>query len=344
MKVEVVAAVVVAIAAVAVIAFAFTERGDAPQDAAGPGVSRTATTTPASAATPGATAATAIERTTWLDGLASAPTDAEPVLLSCLDADGDARLTGSDPGVPPGVDITLDPLAVCTGRGRRAEWYRGEAEDRGRYACDGGPASARIIAVGGGGTDLLDARLGESTGFLPVVNGVQERASAAGIETAVTLTAAAVFHAAANAQQALEEWLIADVRAELESLPCLRVVILGHSHGGATVTQVTSALDGAYGDRMLGVLVDRTIALYDRPVDAWPSRTRILNYFQTNEGWHGVPVDLPNVMNIDESAETAPVPSLGGDGPVGIVDHTTLDDAPATQQRIVDAVMGWLSE
>ena len=76
-------------------------------------------------------------RTTWLDGLDSAPADAKPVLLSCLDADGDGRLAAPDPGVPAGVEIALDParrpLFIHCARGKdrtgmMAGLYRIEAQ------------------------------------------------------------------------------------------------------------------------------------------------------------------------------------------------------------------------
>jgi hypothetical protein len=331
---EIAIAAVVAAVAVGVIVFVFADSGDAPQQsslaAGATSVAPTAVATPA--------------EPTWVDGLRVRYGVAEPVVLSCYAGDDD-RITSSDGvPVPPRVDIALIPDAACQNRGGRADWYDGAPSDPSSYACRADQAPLRIIAVGGGGTDLLDPTSGESTGFLPVVNGIQERASAAGISNRVTLSAAAVFDVATDAQAAMEQWLTASVRAELEALPCARVVILGHSHGGATVTQVTAALDEAHGERMLGVLVDRTIALYDRPVDEWPELTRILNFFQLNEGWHGILIDRANVTNFDESAETAPVPSLGGEGPVGTVDHTTLDDSPVVQQRIIDAVMAWVLE
>jgi hypothetical protein len=327
---QIAAAAVVGLVAIGVIVFVFVDRDDAPSE-----TSTLAAGATSSVPTPTPTPA----RPSWLDGLSARHGEASPVLLSCL-AGTDDRLTSDDDGVPSGVDIALTPGAACGSDGERAEWYAGVYSGPTHLCNDAGPL--RIIAVGGGGTDLLDPTSGESTGFLPMVNGIAEGAAAAGRSVAVTLAASAVFDAAADAQAAMEQWLTGSVRDELAALPCARVVILGHSHGGATVTQVTAALDAEYGDRMLGVLVDRTIALYDRPVDEWPVRTPILNFYQLNEGWHGIPIDRANVTNFDQSAETAPVPSLGGEGPIGIVDHTTLDDSPVVQQGVIDAVLAWV--
>jgi pimeloyl-ACP methyl ester carboxylesterase len=141
----------------------------------------------------------------------------------------------------------------------------------------------------------------------------------------------------------MERLLADELRGRMDELPCLRVVMLGHSHGGVTVTSVTAALDETHGDRMLGVLIDRSAALYDRPASEMPVRTPLLNFFQTNEGWHGDFIGAPNVQNFDESAERAPLaPSEGGTGE-GLVSHRTLDDAPATQSRAVDAIIEWAS-
>jgi hypothetical protein len=126
-------------------------------------------------------------------------------------------------------------------------------------------------------------------------------------------------------------------------MPCLRAVLLGHSHGGVTVTSVGAAIEERYPGRLFGVLIDRTIALYDRPADEMPASMPLLNLYQLNEGWHGVALDLPNVTNVDESGERAPVaPSDGGGGPA-LVSHKTLDDAPDVQRRVVHAVMAWLA-
>jgi hypothetical protein len=104
---------------------------------------------------------------------------------------------------------------------------------------------------------------------------------------------------------------------------------------------VAAALDARYADRMLGVLIDRTVALYDRPATEMPALTRLLNFFQLNEGWHGVPIDQPNVENIDESDERAPVAPSDGGGGLAIVSHKTLDDAVAVQQQAVEKSVSW---
>jgi hypothetical protein len=120
-------------------------------------------------------------------------------------------------------------------------------------------------------------------------------------------------------------------------------VLIGHSHGGVTVTSITAALEERFGARMLGVLVDRSNVLYDRPADDIPAVTKIINIFQTNEGWHGEAIEQPNVTNIDASSATAPIDPAGGVGGPARVTHGSLDDSPAVQARIVEEILRWLA-
>ncbi|HEY8172349.1 MAG TPA: alpha/beta fold hydrolase, partial [Dehalococcoidia bacterium] len=176
---------------------------------------------------------------------------------------------------------------------------------------------------------------------IDIINTLQSRARNDGIATSLIVSVSAVF-GAEQPQTSMEHWVEAEVRSRLDGLPCQRVVLIGHSHGGATVTSVTAALDARYAPRMLGVLIDRTIALYDRPATEMPSRTQLLNFFQVNEGWHGERIDAPNVANFDETTERAPVAPSDGGGGLAIVSHKTLDDSRGVQQRIVDGVMTWV--
>ena len=157
------------------------------------------------------------------------------------------------------------------------------------------------------------------------------------------LTASAIF-GAEPPQGSLEQFLAKQVADRLQAMPCLRVVLIGHSHGGATVTAVAAALDAAYADRVFGVLIDRTTALYDRPETEYPARIRLLNVFQLNEGWHGVALNRPNVYDIDQSYELAPRALSDGGGSLAPVSHKTLDDSAGVQRIIADAVMTWLGD
>jgi hypothetical protein len=275
---------------------------------------------------------------TWLDGLRRVYGDPQPQLLACAD-DGDAALTGADLPELDGQRIALE-AGACRDPQQHADFYAGAFSSQ--PACGRPPAPLLLIAVASGGSDLLLAREGESLGLLDIINALDDRLSEGAVPHALVLAAPGIFGAAASPQTSMERWIEAYAGARLRELPCLRAVIVGHSHGGVTVTSVTAALEGVYADRMLGVAIDRTTKLYDRNATEMPRRARLLNVFQTNEGWHGEPIDAANVENVDESDERAPVAPSDGGGAPALVSHKTLDDAPAVQSRVVDEIVAWL--
>jgi pimeloyl-ACP methyl ester carboxylesterase len=278
---------------------------------------------------------------TWVDGLLRSR-GGQAITVSCLDANGDGVLDARDGAELAGLSIPLARDKACAGGEGHREYYAGPPAG-GAPACDGGgPAPLVIVAVGGGGTELMAPQLGESLGLLDITNAVQARAAERGIVSAPILSTGAI-DAADLPQTRMGEFLAAELRRRLEELPCLRAVLLGHSHGGVTVTSIAAALDSAYGGRIYAVVLDRSNALYDRPSDTWPLRAPVLNVFQTNEGWHGEPVDLPNVTNLDGSAAVGPRDPSEGDFSPATVSHLTLDDAPEVQRRIADAVFDWLA-
>jgi pimeloyl-ACP methyl ester carboxylesterase len=272
---------------------------------------------------------------TWLDGLQRSA-GGLAVDLSCFDPDANAVLDGRDFPAFQGLSIPLDRAEACS-RPDHRDYYAGPPD--GPFDCDG-PPPLLVVAVGGGGTELTRPLLGESLGLLDITNGLQARAAEAGVASAPVLTTGAI-DAADAPQTRMGELIGAQVARAMDELPCLRTAILGHSHGGVTVTGVAAALDARYGDRLYAVVLDRSNALYDRPNERWPARTPVLNVYQSNQGWHGVPVDLPNVINADESAAIAPRDPSEGDFTQARVNHLTLDDSPAVQRRVVDAVMAW---
>lgn len=271
----------------------------------------------------------------WIDALAR--TTGDPELLACRDANGDDALSAAD-GLPLRQAIPLQPGA-CEAQSASADFYEEPLPEE--PCARDGPPPVLVVAVVSGGSDLLDASEGESLGFAPILNALDQRAREGDVPLTRVVSTAAVLGAREWPQTNMEIFIAALLRERLDATPCLRAVILGHSHGGATVTSVMSVLDDAYAERLLGVIVDRTVVLYDRPAEQMPARTRILNFFQLNEGWHGVPIEAPNVANFDESAERAPIAASDGGGGPALVSHKTLDDAPATQQRIVDEIMRW---
>jgi hypothetical protein len=276
---------------------------------------------------------------TWLDGLHDAASrTGTPLLVSCLDVNDDRLLDVHDAPDLAGLHIALTS-AACDNPSRHRDFY--EADTPAGFICDGVSRPLLLVLIASAGSDLLDPSSGESLGLLDVANLLQQRAPSRGVVIRPIITTAAVF-GATQPQTSMERWIEHQVSTQLEDMPCLRAVLVGHSHGGVTVTSVTAVLDDLDSARMFGVLIDRTTKLYDRDATEMPGRTSLLNVFQTNEGWHGVRVDAGNVINIDESTERAPVALSDGGGGLALVGHKTLDDAPAVQSRIVDAILGWL--
>ena len=121
----------------------------------------------------------------------------------------------------------------------------------------------------------------------------------------------------------------------------LQALYVGHSHGAVIVSSALAALERRYPSRLFGVMLDRSVALYDRPATEMPQHVPLLNVFQLNEGWHGDVIDQPNITNADASWETAPADPRAGDETIVPVGHQTLDDSPGVQRGIVDRVMAW---
>jgi len=266
---------------------------------------------------------------TWPEGLEPSA-DGEAIRIACLDSDRDGRITGADDAAYEELEIVI--AEPCAPDDERRDFFAGEA-DADAFACDGGAPPLLVVAIGGGGTDLHDPKSGVSLGLLGSVNEIAARAEAAGIAMAPVLASSAVFGADLP-QTRMEQWIAHHVAGRLEQAPCARAVLIGHSHGGVIVTEVTAALEGRFGDRIYGVLIDRTAALYDRPATAIPLRTPLLNVYQLREGWHGEPIAQANVENADRTSSVAPKEPRLPDQPVEPVTHVNLDDARDVQETI----------
>lgn len=316
------------------VMFAVLPRSSPTADTVSAGIPTQATAAPTPQPTPAAP--------TWADGL-TASRHGVAVLVSCLDGNGDGQIDAGDGAEFDGIDIPLIAAYSCVDRARHSDFYVGDPAAPAAYGCDAPSPPALIVAVGSAGTDLLDSREGESLGVRDIVNELQARAGAVGIASVPLLSASAIF-GADRPQTRNEAWLENEIARRLDAMPCLRAVLIGHSHGGVTVTAVTAVLDGNYAGRVYGVLIDRTNILYDRAANELPESIPLLNVFQTNEGWHGNAYGRANITNVDESVERAPIAPSDGGGGLALVSHKTLDDAIAVQQRIVAAVMAWLEE
>ncbi len=295
---------------------------------------------PTSTPRPAAPQPTPVPRS-WIDGLA-ASRHGIATLISCLDTNGDGTIDGADGASLEGLHIPLVKAKACVDRAHHRDFYVGDPSSPDAYRCDAPRSPVVIVAIGSALTDLYDTTVGESLGVLDMVNTLQARATEAGIGTTPVLAGSAI-SSADEPQTSMEQWLTLDLERRMTEMPCLRAVLIGHSHGGVAVTSIAAALEGRFPGRMFGAVIDRTIALYDRDAEELPATVPLLNLFQLNEGWHGVAINRPNVTNVDESSARAPVAPSDGGGGLALVSHKTLDDAASVQQRVVDSAMAWLT-
>jgi hypothetical protein len=301
----------------------------------------TASVVAGAASTPVPPTATPIPEN-WVEGLQAPRGPTPPLLLSCLDSNDDARLNASDGSwFFANLDITLEREHSCGFTEHGADFY--ESALLSSFNCKRAHRPLFLVVIAGGGSDLLDASEGDSLGLLDVTNELVSRARAIDMPLTLTLASGAIV-GAAMPQTNLEQMLANYIGNRLTLVPCSRAVLIGHSHGGVTVSSVTAMLEERFADRLLGILVDRSNILYDRPAENYPARVPLLNFFQTNEGWHGVAVDLPNVTNYDESREMAPIALHDGGGGNAIVTHRSLDDSPAVQEHILEALLAWATK
>ena len=323
--------IAVAALAAGVIAFTFADETTAPDSDV---LARTVEP-PAPSSTP---SATPIPHT-WLDAVGAMPFGRPPLLLTCLDRNGDTLLDATDDPLFSDVSLELSPEDACLNPVVHADYFEAAAPDG--FGCGTDTQPVYLIVIGGGGSDLLNAAEGDSIGLTAVVRALLDRAAEARLSVVLTLSSGAVI-GADMAQTSLEELIGAQLSTKLQALPCARAVLIGHSHGGVTVTSITAALEDRFAERILGVTIDRSNVLYDRHAENIPEATRIINVFQTNEGWHGEPLGRPNITDIDASSATAPIaPADGGGGPARVM-HRSLDDSPAVQARIIEEIFNWL--
>ena len=126
----------------------------------------------------------------------------------------------------------------------------------------------------------------------------------------------------------------------LDRFACLRVLLLGHSHGAITADVIASRLEGEYSARIIQVVdVDRVETLYIGDVLSRPKQVRIFNIYEKNDAvLAGAPYDAPNVANWNASEEMAPRDGQDG-GPLIKANHTTIDNSKSVRNAIVGEVM-----
>lgn len=293
-------------------------------------------------------------------GLSSAPR-ATFAQLACLDINGDSRISAEDAldarELPDfnadderdehdaafliGIDIPLDPNrdnAACEGTAKRAPEYlvaHGYFEPS-DVSCDDGDEAVLLVGVGGGVVNLRETD--DAAGVRDMIDALMKEYDDEGVQTIGVLSGPAIV-GAVNAHGAMEQWLTHAVRVYLERFSCLRVALLGHSHGAVTADVVGAALEDDYGQRIIAVVtVDRIEALHRGDVQSRPNLVPVFNIFETNDPTlRGTPYDSPNVENWDASGEEGPSEGDKG-GDMKPVNHTTIDNAAPVRERIVEEV------
>ncbi len=282
--------------------------------------------------------------------------------LACLDTNGDDRITGDDAdsgSVPDfnadfrrderdkaflrGLDLPLDPprdRAACDGvSGAEPEYLVAhgylESSD---VSCDGGARPVLLVGVGGGVVNLRERD--DAVGVRRVIDALQRAYDDRDVDTIGVIAGPAVA-GAVNIHGAMEAWVAHAVRVYFERFPCLRAVLLGHSHGAVTVDVAAAALEEAgFGERIIVTVdLDRVEKLYVGNTSVRPTQAPVFSVYETSDAaFPGAPYDAPNVENWDATGEQGPEHGKDG-GPLTPVRHTTIDDSAAVRERIVQEVL-----
>jgi hypothetical protein len=284
-------------------------------------------------------------------GLAADPSGAF-AQLACLDINGDNRLNAADAADPArlpdfnlddvhdaddaaflqGVDIPLNPNrspAQCEGTPTPeyvvADNYSVPAD----VSCEGDARPVLLVAVGGGDVNVKNRSNAE--GVRALVEQLHDEYADRDVDTIILVSGPAI-RGALNIHGGMGEWLTHAVGVYLERYPCLRAVLVGHSHGAVTVDVVGARLEDGFAGRFIAIVtIDRFDSLYDGDTTSRPDSAHVFNVFQTNDqAFGGAPYESPNVENYDASR----LESRGEP-----IRHTTIDNASEVHDRIVEHVM-----
>ena len=281
--------------------------------------------------------------------------------IGCLDRNGDHVLNDADAAdvskVPDfngdrshderdaaflrGLNIRLDPTRqaqACANPGSEPEYLVAHGYfEPANVSCDRGKRPVLLVGVAGGVVNLKKAD--NAAGIRSIIDAIQKRYSDDGVET-IGVIAGPAIAGGENIYVAMEDWLTHAVQVYLDRYPCLRVVMVGHSHGAVVADVIGSHLDARYASRIIEIVnVDRVDALYTGNTDLWPPTTRVFNIYETNDGvLKGAAHDGSNIENYDASGDMAPENGDKG-GSLKIVSHTTIDNSTSIRSRIVTDVM-----
>jgi hypothetical protein len=258
------------------------------------------------------------------------------------DFNGDRSHDANDAAFLRGLSIPLDPA-------REAEACRTGSNDVPEYlvahgylspsnvSCGGDKQPVLLVGVGGGVVNLK--KKGDAAGIRATIDALQKKYDDQGVDT-IGVIAGPAIAGGQNIHVAMEDWLTHAVQVYLDRYPCLRAVLVGHSHGAVTADVVAGHLEGQYASRIIEVVnVDRVDALYTGNTTIWPEQVRVYNIYETNDAeLKGAARDAANVENYNANDEQAPENGDQG-GDLKPVSHTTIDNSKSVRDRIVDDVM-----
>lgn len=298
-------------------------------------------------------------------GRNSSPTSSGTLAqIACLDFNGDGRVNSADAAfvdkVPDftrngkhdlgdaafiaGVDIPLDPkrdLSQCKSgaSGSEPEYMVASGYvDPSSITCDDNAHPVLVVGVGGGVVNVRNSR--DAAGVRSIVNGLLQEYRDRNVP-AIALIAGPAIGGAQGIHSSMEQWMTHAVQVYLDRYPCMRAVLIGHSHGADNTDVVTAHLEGQYAARFIeDVDIDRTTDLYTGDTQSRPRQVHVLNIYESNSGvLNGAPYNAPNVENWDANNVQAPKNGDQG-GPLAPVDHTTIDNSEAVKERIISDVVG----
>jgi hypothetical protein len=255
--------------------------------------------------------------------------DADPTALP--DLTGDGAVLEDDLALLGEVQFTLgdDRPADCQGgRGSHADWQTSAPPD---LNCEGGQRGLLLLAVGGGAANLAELDNAAGTRWM-----VEELSDDLGVPVQIA-SVAPWFTGTSAPQPNAERWASVVLAQRAREQPCLQMVLLGHSHGGALATAVASRLEeaGLGSQILMTVLVDRTIYLYGGDTTSLPQSSPVFNvYLGTSaEATAGKSIDQPNVENWDASGVEAPERGEEG-GALRPANHTTVDNSEEVLEQV----------
>ncbi len=275
--------------------------------------------------------------------------------IACLDVNGDGRVDAADADPQRLPDITgdhkVDNLDLSVVRAINFVLPQGKPKDCNNHQptdwqvgppaqidCAAGRGGFIVFGVGGGAVDLSTDT--DAAGVRWMLVEVGKILEGHGVPYQL-ISMAPGLNGTGQPQPDSETWAATYLTQQLDQTPCLRVIFIGHSHGGTTVTATASRLEEAgLADQVaLSALVDRVTGLYAGDARSVPQTSRVFNIFLAiGEQYEGKAIDQPNVENFNASGLLAPENGEQG-GPLKPATHTTIDNSTAALDEIIVRIL-----